>query len=169
MTQRKVRFLLLGIFGGLGVIYLIVSAVMGVMTYTLSPSELAAIDGDPEAFPILFGVFGILGAAFLCAGAGCFIGMTRAEKRREELFLYGSVVEGVVEELRCNYAVKVNRYHPWYVYVRCRHPLTREEVTVRSHSVFDPAVKAGDKVRVAFDPLDERRNAVELPERKVLQ
>lgn len=166
MSQRKMRLLLLGIFGGLGVIYLIVSVVAGVLSHTMSPEQLAAVDGE-EAFPILFMVFGVLGIGFLAAGVGIFIGMSRAEKRREEMFLYGHVVKGTVEDVKCNHAVRVNNRSPWHVYVRCQHPVTRENVIVRSHGVYDLTVQQGDTVRVAFDPLDERKHAVELPERTV--
>lgn len=167
MSQRKTRLVLLGIFGGMGVIYLVIAVVMGFMAHTMTAEQILAMDGAPAAFPILKWVLGGLGIGFLAAGAGTYIGMSRAEKRREEMFLYGHVVKGTVEKVKCNHAVRVNNRSPWYVYVRCQHPVMREEVTVRSHSVYDLTVQQGDTVRVAFDPLDERKHAVELPERTV--
>lgn len=166
MTEQKVRRLMLGILGGLGLLYLVIAALLGILAYTLTPEQVIAMEGDPEAMPVMSAVFGVLGLAFAGAGAGTYLGMKRSARQREELFLYGQVVNGVVEKVTCNHAVRVNRHSPWRAHVQCRHPLTRENVTVRSHAVFDMTVQPGDSVRVAFDPLDEKKHAVELPERK---
>lgn len=163
--MKAVRFLLLGILGGMGLVFLLVTAflTLGFM----SAAELT--QNEATALPALQWSFGGVGAALLITGVSLFIGLGRGEKRRRELFQYGSIVSGVVEDVSRNYSVRVNGQSPWRVFVACTHPVTGEKVLVRSHNVFYPSAKAGDTVRVAFDPLNEKRFAVELPERKVLQ
>ena len=49
------------------------------------------------------------------------------------------------------------------VYVTCTPPQSTVPVTLRSHNVFAPGVQPGDEVTVCFDPMDDRKYAVELP------
>ena len=105
-------------------------------------------------------------ALMAVVGIGLFIGMGRGERRREELLTWGTQVDATVEKVAQNRLLQVNGRNPWYVEVSCRHPVTRENVQLRSHYVFRLTVQPGDHVRVAFDPMDERKYAVILPEGK---
>lgn len=78
------------------------------------------------------------------------------------MFDYGTVVQGVVVDLQWNYAVQVNGHHPWYAYVKCTHPRTGEQITLRSHGEYGIRPQIGATVRVAFDPMDETKYAVKL-------
>ena len=129
---------------------------------------------DPEAplrvtdyFLVLMGgIFG--GVAILTLGIGFTIWfvMGRGERRREELLQYGLRTTAVVTELRQNRSVQVNGRHPWVAIATCTHPSTREETTVKSHMLWHPSVQEGDHVDVAFDPMDERRYAMDIREEK---
>ena len=115
---------------------------------------------------IMGGIFGAVAVLLLVIGFAIWFGMGRRERGREELLQYGLRAAAVVLELQENRSVSVNNRHPWVVVAACTHPSTREQMTVRSHMVWRPAVAEGDKVDVAFDPMDERRYAMDIPEEK---
>ena len=134
-----------------------------------SPFRLMA---DPDApnratdyFLVLMG--GIFGAvAVVVLGTGFIIAavMKKKERNREEILQYGLRATAVVTELRQNRSVQVNNRHPWVATAVCTHPNTREEMTLKSHMVWKPAVAVGDTVDVAFDPMDDSRYAMDIPE-----
>lgn len=161
--MKKARWIVLLVLGIMGVMYLAVAGVMLAVSQSRAGRLLSGMGGS--VMPTLILVFGGIGALMLVLGVGLFCFMGRGERKRRELLDVGTIVEGTVVDMKVNYAVKVNRRSPWHVYVSCRHPQTYETVTLRSHNVFDPAVQKGDKVRVAFDPMDERKYAIEVPER----
>ena len=165
MTLRRVRWMLLIMLGLMGVVFMIIGLVMGAAMAGYLP-EVAATVEDPADMPVVFGVFTSLGAVMAAVGIGLFIGMGRGERRREELLTWGTQVDATVEKVAQNRLLQVNGRNPWYVLVSCRHPVTRENVQLRSHYVFQLTVRPGDRVRVAFDPIDERKYAVILPEGK---
>ena len=165
MTLRRVRWMLLIMLGLMGVVFMIIGLVMGAAMAGYLP-EVAATVEDPADMPVVFGVFTGLGAVMAVVGIGLFIGMGRGERRREELQTWGTQVDATVEKVAQNRLLQVNGHNPWYVLVSCRHPVTREHVQLRSHYVFRLTVQPGDRVRVAFDPMDERKYAVILPEGK---
>ena len=165
MTLRRVRWMLLIMLGLMGVVFMIIGLVMGTAMAGYLP-EVAATVEDPADMPVVFGVFTSLGAVMAAVGIGLFIGMGRGERRREELLTWGTQVDATVEKVAQNRLLQVNGRNPWYVEVSCRHPVTRENVQLRSHYVFRLTVQPGDHVRVAFDPMDERKYAVILPEGK---
>ena len=165
MTLRRVRWMLLIMLGLMGVVFMIIGLVMGAAMAGYLP-EVAATVEDPADMPVVFGVFTSLGAVMAAVGIGLFIGMGRGERRREELLTWGTQVDATVEKVAQNRLLQVNGRNPWYVLVSCRHPVTRENVQLRSHYVFQLTVRPGDRVRVAFDPMDERKYAVILPEGK---
>ena len=129
---------------------------------------------DPD-FPIratdyflvlMGGIFGALAVVMLIVGFTIWRVMGRGERRREELLQYGLRATAVVTELRQNRSVQVNSRHPWVAIATCTHPSTREEMTLKSHMLWDPVIAEGDRVDVAFDPMDERRYAMDIREEK---
>lgn len=127
---------------------------------------------DPDApiraadyFLVLMGgIFGAMAILLLAIGFIIWFAMGRGERRREDLLQYGLRTTAVVTELKQNRSVQVNHRHPWNIIASCTHPSTREEMTIKSHMVWKPAVAVGDKIDVAFDPMDERRYAMDTPE-----
>ena len=115
---------------------------------------------------ILSGTFGVMAFVTLLAGFITWGVMGRRERRREEILQYGLRTTAVVTELKQNRAVQVNGRHPWVAVVTCRHPSTREEMTLRSHMLWKPSIAEGDTIDMAFDPMDERRYAMDIPEAK---
>ncbi|MGN0971265.1 MAG: hypothetical protein ACI4OY_04860 [Aristaeellaceae bacterium] len=165
MTLRRVRWMLLIMLGLMGVGFMVMGLALGATMKGYLPWLAATVD-DPAEVPIAFGILTGLGAVMAAVGVGCFIGIGRGERRREELMAWGTQVDATVEKVAQNRMLQVNGRSPWYVEVSCRHPATREDVRLRSHYVFQLTVQAGDHVRVAFDPMDERKYAVLLPEGK---
>lgn len=159
MSKRTVKWMLLGILGGMGVVFTLIGVGAGWLFCTSPETWMVHGNGSAWLFSGLFTGFGVV---MLALGIGFFVGIGYQEKQREELFRYGMVVQGVVEDLQWNYAVQVNGRHPWYAYVKCTHPRTGEQVTLRSHSEYGMRPKIGEIVRVAFDPMDETKYAVKL-------
>ena len=134
-----------------------------------SPYRLMADPENPthamDYFLVLMGgIFGAMALLLLTVGFTVWIVMGRGARRREELLQYGLRTTAVITELKLNRSVQVNHRNPWNIIASCTHPSTREEMTVRSHMVWKPAVAVGDTVDVAFDPMDERRYAMDIPE-----
>ena len=115
---------------------------------------------------LMAGIFGVLAVVQLGAGFMIWKVMGRGERRREEILQYGLRATAVVTELKENRAVQVNGRHPWVAVATCVHPSTREEMTVKSHLLWKPSVAEGDHIDVAFDPMDERRYAMDIREEK---
>ena len=157
--------MLLIMVGLMGMVFMAMGLALGATMKGYLPWLAATVD-DPSEVPVAFGVLTGLGAVMAVVGIGLFIGMGRGERRREELLTWGTQVDATVEKVAQNRLLQVNGLNPWYVEVSCRHPVTRENVQLRSHYVFRLTVQPGDHVRVAFDPMDERKYAVILPEGK---
>ena len=115
---------------------------------------------------LMASVFGAVAIVTLGIGLAVWFLMGRGERRREELLQYGLRTTAVVTELRQNRSVQVNNRHPWVAVATCTHPSTREEMTIKSHMLWHPVIAEGDRVDVAFDPMDERRYAMDIPEEK---
>ena len=134
-----------------------------------SPYRLMA---DPEAplrvtdyfLVMMGGIFGVVALVTLGLGFIIWSVMGRGQRRREEILQYGLRTTAVVTELRQNRSVQVNRRHPWVAIATCTHPSTHEEMTLKSHMLWYPAIAEGDRVDVAFDPMDERRYAMDIRE-----
>lgn len=118
----------------------------------------------PETLAVLMWVFVALGGVFTLTGGVIYWTLGRSEKRRALLLSCGRRVTGTVVEVAENRAVTVNNRHPRYIKVRCEHPLTGETMTVRSHSLWGRVPEAGAQVGVHFDPMDEKRYAVDWPD-----
>ena len=115
---------------------------------------------------LMGGIFGVIAVITLGIGFMIWWFMGRGQRRREEILQYGLRTTAVVTELRLNRSVQVKGRHPWVAIATCTHPSTREEMTVRSHMLWHPAVAEGDHVDVAIDPMDERRYAMDIREEK---
>lgn len=115
---------------------------------------------------LMAGIFGVLAIVQLGVGFTVWRVMGRGARRREEILQYGLRTTALVTELRENRSVQVNNRHPWVAIATCTHPTTREQVTIKSHMLWSPTVAEGDRVDVAFDPMDERRYAMDIREEK---
>lgn len=115
---------------------------------------------------LMGGIFGAVAIITLGIGFTIWFVMGRGERRREELLQFGQRVTGVIVELRLNRSVTVNNRHPWVAIATCTHPSTGEQLTVKSHMLWKPTVAEGDKITIAFDPMDDRKYAMDVPEEK---
>ena len=134
-----------------------------------SPYRLLADPEHPtstsEYFLVLLGgIFGATSLLLLGTGVTIWLIMGRRERRRQEILQYGLKVSAVITELKQNYAVKVNNRSPWVATAVCVHPVTREEVTLHSHMLWRPSAGVGDTVTASFDPMDDRRYALDIQE-----
>lgn len=109
-------------------------------------------------------VFLCVGAVFTAVGVILWVAMGRGNAKRAVLLSYGQRVRAEIVEVRQDRTVSVNGRHPWRVYAACEHPITREQVRLRSHYVWEDVPKVGDSVDVAFDPMNEKRYAFDLKE-----
>lgn len=134
-----------------------------------SPYRLMVDPTDPtratDYFLVLMGgIFGVIAVILLAIGLIISSVMKKRERRREEILQYGLRTTATIVELNQNRSVQVNHRHPWVAVAICTHPATRDEMTLKSHMLWKPAVAVGDKVDVAFDPMDDRRYAMDIPE-----
>ena len=134
--------------------------------YRLMVDPVSPVRATDYFLVLMGGIFGGMAILLLAVGFIIWHIMGRRERRREELFQYGLRTTAVVTELRQNRSVQVNHRHPWVAVAACVHPTTREKITVSSHMLWKPTVAEGDSVDVFFDPMDERRYAMDIPEEK---
>ena len=131
---------------------------------------LADPDGPIRAadyfLALMGGIFGVIAVITLGIGVTIWSVMGRGQRRREEILQYGLRTTAVVTELKQNRSVQVNGRHPWVATATCVHPSTREEKTIKSHLLWYPVIAEGDHIDVAFDPMDERRYAMDIREEK---
>lgn len=163
--MKTIRRIFLFTFGGMGLLFALIGGglLMYLASQGLSLLDSAGLDEDRLTMLILGWTYLPLGLIFLGVGLGIHWGMKRAAARREDLATYGVRVRGTVERVALNPALKVNRRSPYRVVVSCTPPQAAAPVTLRSHNVFHTDLQPGDSVWVLFDPMDERKYAVELP------
>lgn len=163
--MKTMRRIFLFTFGGIGLLFTCVGGgmLLSLAHRGLSLFSSAGMDEDTLDLLICGWTFLPMGVTFLGVGLGIHIGFRRAEARREDLALYGTRVRGTVERIALNPSLKVNRRSPYRVYVTCTPPQSTAPVTLRSHNVFAPGVQPGDEVWICFDPMNDRKYAVELP------
>ncbi len=163
--MKSMRRIFLFTFGGMGLLFAVIGG--GLLLFLTSQGlpllDSAGLDEEQLTMHILGWTYLPLGLIFLSVGLGIYGGMKRAASRREELAACGVRVRGTVKRVALNPALRVNRRSPYRVYVTCTPPQVSSPVTLRSHNVFHTDVRPGDSVWVLFDPMDERRYAVELP------
>lgn len=150
--MKSVKHILALVFGILGTVYAAIGCIM-----------LNVSSADPD-LPIVGNVFFLLGLAFLAATALVWYFMSRKERQRAELLTYGIRVTATVTDVRINYSVKVNRRSSVVVYAACIHPVSREEVTLRSHNLWNCTVATGQKVDILFDQMNEKLYAFDIPQ-----
>lgn len=115
---------------------------------------------------VLMWVFGGMGAAMLLAAGVAQLVMSARERRREALLGYGRRVSATVTAVRENRAVSVGRQHPLVVEAQCAHPITGASITLRA-TVWQTPLKSGDRVDALFDPVNEKKYALDLPDEDV--
>lgn len=150
--MKTAKHIIAFVFGLLGVIY---AAIGLVMQRIPSP--------DPEV-PLVGSIFAALGVAFLLVAVLVWYFISRGERRRSEVLQYGIRVSAVVTDIRINHNVKVNHRSPITVYARCVHPVSRQEVTLRSHNLWNATIATGEKVDICFDQMNEKLYAFDIPE-----
>ena len=133
-------------------------------SFRMLADPVAPIRAADYFLALMGGIFGITAILLLAIGLIVWLVMGRRERAREDILRYGLRATAVVTELRENRSVTMNGKHPWVAVAECVHPSTRETMTVKSHMLWRPAVQVGDTVDVAFDPMDERRYAVDVRE-----
>ncbi len=151
------------IFGILGALF----ALIGSLFLYMSPQyvldvQLGLSDGNPEALLACGIVFTAIGAASLIAAAVLLILYRRRKQYREELLLWGTRVTGTVRDIPVDTTVQVNGRCPLRILADVKHPITGQQVTLRSRQVWETSLSNGDPVDVLFDPLDEKKYIVDV-------
>lgn len=157
------------IFTGLGLLF----TVMGVIFLTLSPELLPRLftaevwlnePPDEMELPLCGLIFAFSGLIFLIIG-GCMLLFLRRQKHlREELERYGMRVTGMVSDIVVDRTYRVNGRHPLRYLIAVRNPITGEEQLLRSGPVWETTLSPGDGIDILFDPQDEKKHIVILPE-----
>ena len=154
-------FFLMGVmFAVLGGVFISVS---GDDVVLLSDPDVWLFEhhNDEVALPMVGVVFAVLGGIFLAVGGVLLFLDRRSARRLRELQEYGERVPGTVTDITLDRTVSVNGNHPLIVHVTCRSP-RGGDVTVKSRRIWNTTLSTGDSVDVLFDPMDERRYAVDL-------
>ena len=162
--MRKGNLVVKLVFGLLGAVY----AMLGVVFLGVAISaagDITRIFTLPEnelTFAILGCVFTALGVVFL----GVAIAFALADKRRarlkEELQAWGQRVTGIVTDVRTDPTVRVNHRYAKIATIRC--PFPRGEVMLKSPRLWGSVPAVGDAVEVLYDPMDESRYIILLPD-----
>lgn len=149
-------------FAVLGGIFMAVSA--DVLPQVFTSAAWGNDTPDELALPIVGVVFAALGLIFLLTGVVMLLLLRRQSNLREELERYGTRVQGMVSDIRIDRTYQVNGRSPLRIHVSAVHPVSGETVTVRSGPVWETALSTGDPADVLFDPMDEKKRIVVLPE-----
>lgn len=163
--------LLLGIiFGLLGLVF----AVLGVVFLSLNPELLPELftaevwlgDDTPDrlALPMVGLVFTVVGLAFVNAAVVLLLLNGRKQRLQEELERFGTRVQGIVTDIPVDRTYRVNGRSPLRIIAQAEHPYTRQTVTIKGPHVWETSLSVGDPVEVLFDPSDEKKSMVVMPE-----
>ncbi len=117
-----------------------------------------------SVFLVLGVVFSSIGAVFVVVGVVIWMVTDGGRRRREALLGYGRRVMATVTEVRVNPSIRVNGRSPYQVFAQCTNPVSGQTETVKSHNIWDTALQIGDRVEVAFDPMNEKKYAFDLRE-----
>ena len=115
-----------------------------------------------NTLPIVMWIFAGLGAFFAVLGLSISACMGAARRSREALLSYGLRARATVTAVTENKSVSMGSRHPCRVTATCVHPVTGQEVTLRSHNLWTCALTPGQQVTVAFDPAREKKYAFDL-------
>lgn len=154
------------VFGLMGIVYTIVGAICLSLAVGKAGDirQIFTLPEDDLALAIMGVVFGVLGVAFLIATV-CIILAGRKQKRlREELLQYGTRVTGIITDVQINRTIQVNGHSPLVAKVQCR--FATGEVTLKSRNLWSACPATGDTVDVIYDPMDEKRYVIEIPDEK---
>ncbi len=164
--MKKGNFIVKLVFGLMGVVYSIIGLVCLTIARNMAGDirRIFRLPEDDLALAICGTVFGVLGVAFLIATV-CIILAGRKQKRlREELLQYGTRVTGVITDVQVNRTIQVNGRSPLVAKVQCLFPTG--EVTLKSRNLWSACPATGDAVDVLYDPMDEKRYVIEIPDEK---
>ncbi|MBQ8200975.1 MAG: hypothetical protein IJZ74_04330 [Clostridia bacterium] len=163
MTTGKVLML---VFGLMGALFLVMGLVFLSSVSILTPAGDAAFQGAAPglAFGIVGGVFALIGAGFLLAALLIGLSARRKVRQQYELRTWGTRTTGVVTDIPVDHTLVVNGRSPLRIMVQVLHPITGEHMTLRSPQVWETSLSCGDAVDVCFDPMDEKKYLIDLPE-----
>ena len=102
------------------------------------------------------------GGVFLVMAVRLTLAGRRHQRLYEELLASGSRVTGTVTEVRTDYTVRLNRTYARIATIRC--PFPRGEVMLKSPRLWGSVPAVGDAVEVLYDPMDESRYIILLPD-----
>ena len=107
----------------------------------------------------VFGIFGVLGAAFLGAGLSYLYFYKKNIDKHQSLFDEGKYVMAQIESILRDETVKVNGRHPYYVLCSFINPDDNKKYTFKSGNYVENLNEAltNNEVRVYINPenLDE--------------
>lgn len=157
------------IFSGLGLLFAVLGGAFLGANAPLLPRVFSAEalgDNVPDelALPLVGLIFAAIGLFFLITGVVMLLVTRRQRLLRQELEQYGTRVSGTVTDIRLDQTYRVNGRHPLRIFVQVAHPTTGETLTVRSGPVWETSLATGDMVDVLFDPMDEKKHIVVLPD-----
>lgn len=132
--------------------------------YTLMVDPQDPYRAEDPGMRIVSWVFGVMGGVLVCLGLVIGLAGAAGIRRREELLGWGQRALGRVIAVEPNSHVSINGRHPLRLKVEVEHPVTREKITVKSHDLWATSFSPGDTVEVAFDPMNEKRYAVDAQE-----
>ncbi len=169
MKQANAYFVIGLVFSLIGAFF----AVMGVAFMAFSSDLLPQVftaevwtgdTPDELALPVIGVVFTAIGLFFAVLGLIFLWVMRRQRLLREELERFGIRVQGRVSDICVDHSVRVNGRSPLRIMVTAQHPTTREMKTLRGPSVWNTSLATDDAVEVLFDPQNEKKYVVLLPE-----
>ena len=102
------------------------------------------------------------GVVFFIAFIRVIIASRKQKQLYDALLALNSRVTGTVTEVRTDYTVRLNRTYARIATIRC--PFPRGEVTLKSHRLWNNIPAVGDAVEVLYDPMDESRYIILLPD-----
>ena len=162
--------LILGvIFTLIGVVFAVLGGVFVAVSSDLLPQVFTAETWlgeapDELALPLVGLVFAGIGSIFAVMGVIFLLVNRRQRRLHEELMRFGTRVTGTVTDIRIDHTIRVNGRSPLRLFVQVQHPHTGEMKTVRSPMLWNTTLSTGDPLDVLFDPQDEKRYAVVLPD-----
>jgi len=169
MKETNAYFIVGLVFALIGAIFTVIGVAFLLTNFELLP-QLADSEvwmgetPDALALPVIGVVFTVMGAFFAVMGLVFLWVVRRQRLLREELERFGLRVQGQITDIRVDHSVRVNGRSPLRLMVTARHPTTGETKTLRGPSVWNTSLTTEDTVEVLFDPQDEKKYVVVLPE-----
>lgn len=157
------------IFSLIGLLFAVIGGAFICASHDVLPQVFTAEVwlGDPPdelALPIIGVVFAAMGLFFLLIGGIMLLIPRRQQRLREELEQYGARVTGAVTDITVDRTYTVNGRHPLHIIVTATHPYTGETKALRSGPIWETSLSTGDVLDVLFDPQDEKKYIILMPE-----